>query len=338
MYSANPNEDMTIDRQAPLVSVVLLNWNGDNEVIGCIEHVLAQTYQPIELVVVDNASTDGSREAMRLRCPDLMLIENVENLGYATAMNQGIEQASGEFVLLLNQDAWIRSDFVENALQLMANLPRSVGMLAGQIYSLVNHQKTSDLVGGGNLLRKRFQLMGDPDSISGHYTLSPVYCSPFMRKAMLQDLKGICGHYFDDRYFAFGEDLDLTLRAQLRGWQCFFSPRLVTWHTHSGSLGGKVRLWEKPQNIRQHALRNRYTTILKDLPSGVLLYLAPFLLVTEIATWPYFMVLSPSTILCLIRAFIEMLSQLPSTLRLRRLVQGTKVVSSRYLLQFYRNL
>jgi len=67
MYSANLNEDMTIDQQAPfvsLLSVVLLNWNGGNEVIGCIEHVLAQTYQPIELVVVDNASTDGSREAI----------------------------------------------------------------------------------------------------------------------------------------------------------------------------------------------------------------------------------------------------------------------------------
>jgi len=328
----------SLARLSPLVTVLILNWNGRKEVVGCIEHVLAQTYHPIELIVIDNASTDGSSETIRLRWPDLTLIENVENLGYATGMNQGIEQARGEFVLFLNQDAWIRSDYVGNALKLMLDLPSSVGMLAGQVYRLDNQRKTNDLVSGGTLLQKRFRLMLDPDLYSEHYTLGPVYCSPFMCKAMLDDLKGVCGHCFDDRYFAFGEDLDLTLRAHLRGWQCFFSPRLVAWHTHSGSLSGKVRLLEKPLNIRQHALRNRYTTILKDLPAGVLLYLAPFILITEIATWPYLLIFSPSTFLCLVRAWIEILSQVPSIFRYRRLIQGTKVVSNRYLLQFYRNL
>jgi GT2 family glycosyltransferase len=153
---------------------------------------------------------------------------------------------------------------------------------------------------------------------------------------MLSDIKAISGHCFDDRYFAYGEDLDLTLRAQLRGWQCFFSPSLVTWHTHSGSLGGKVRLWEKPPTIRRHSLRNRYTTILKDLPFGVMLYLAPFLVISEIAAWPFFLTFSPGTIPCLVGAYLETLSQLPSTWRLRRVLQNTRVVSNRSLLQFYR--
>ena len=157
-----------------------------------------------------------------------------------------------------------------------------------------------------------------------------------MRKAMLSDIQAVAGHCFDDRYFAFGEDLDLTLRAQLRGWKCFFSPSLVTWHAHSSSLGGKVRLWEKPPTIRKHSLRNRYTTILKDLPCGVMLYLAPFLIISEIAAWPFFLAFSPSTIVCLVRAYLETLAQLPSTLQLRRVLQHNRVVSNRSLLRFFR--
>ena len=320
----------------PLVTVIILNWNGGEEVIGCIEHVMAQSYGPIETVVVDNASMDNSRKDIRCRFPEIKLVENQENVGFASGMNQGIDLARGEYVLLLNQDAWIRDGFIESAVQVMSNAPPDVGMVAGKIYKLDGAQKTDQVVGGGLLLRKRFQLVGDHDLSTEHYTLSPTWCCPFLRRAMLDDVYACSGHYFDDRYFAYGEDLDLTLRAQLLGWRCSFSPDLVAWHSHSGSLGGKVRIWEKPPVFRKHTLRNRYLTIIKDLPVELILYLAPFITLTEIATWLYFLFRSPGTIVCLVQAYVETAQMLPETIHLRYKVQAAREVPARYLWQFFR--
>jgi len=317
------------------VTTVILNWNGGEDVIGCIEHVIAQSYEPIEVVVIDNASTDNSKEAIRYRFPDIGLIENRENVGFASGMNQGMGLARGEYVLLLNQDAWVRDDFVQSAVRVMNDVPPNIGMIGARIYKLDGGQKTDRLVSGGLLLRRRFQLVGDPNRCTEHYTLSPTWCCPFLRKVMLDDIKACSDHYFDDRYFAYGEDLDLALRAQLCGWRCLFSPDLVAWHSHSGSLGGKVRIWEKPPIFRKHTLRNRYSTIIKDLPFQLIMYLAPFIALTEIAIWPFFLFKSPSTIPCLIQAYAETVQALPETLRLRRKVQASRQVSARYLQQFF---
>src|ERR1035438_1504450 len=86
----------------PLVSVILLNWNGERHVHRCLEHVAAQTYSPIEVIVVDNGSSDGSIQKIKAQYPDHLYVENARNLGFATGMNQGFRVARGEYVLPLN--------------------------------------------------------------------------------------------------------------------------------------------------------------------------------------------------------------------------------------------
>ena len=316
-----------------LVSVIVLNWNGGSEVIGCIEHVLGQTHDTIDLIIIDNGSADNSLEMIRQHFPGIKVVENGQNLGFAGAMNQGIDLAQGEYVLLLNQDAWIRQDFLQAALEIIDNAP-DVGMIGGRLYKLDNGQKTDQLVGGGVLLNRRVQLVGDPDLSTVHYTFSPTWCCPFLRKAMLCDIGSSTGHYFDSRYFAYGEDLDLAIRAQLRGWKCLFSPDMVAWHSHSGSLGGQVRIWQKPPVFRKHTIRNRYMTIAKDLSAPMLIYLMPFLVLTELAVWPYFLARGSYTLVCLLQAWVEALRALPETLRMRRMVQTTRLVSATYLKRF----
>ena len=320
----------------PLVTVIILNWNGGEEVIGCIEHVIAQSYGPIEVIVIDNASVDISEEAIRLRFPDIGLVANRTNVGFSSGMNQGIEAASGEYVLLLGQDVWIRDDFVQNAVQLLADGAQlDIGMIAARVYKLDGGRKTDELVGGAMLLRKRFRLVGDPDLSAQHYTLGPSFCCPFLSKKMLSNIKACSGHCFDDLYFAYGEDMDLMLRAQLLGWRCLFSPNLVAWHTQSGSLGGHFRLVEKPPVFRKYSLRNRYLTFIKDVPFRLIVYLVPYMVLTEIALWPYFLFKSPSTVRCLVHAYVEAIQALPEALRLRRKIQANKKVSAKYLQQFF---
>ena len=79
-----------------LVSVIVLNWNGGSEVIGCIEHVLGQTHDTIDLIIIDNGSADNSLEMIRQHFPGIKVVENGQNLGFAGAMNQGIDLAQGE--------------------------------------------------------------------------------------------------------------------------------------------------------------------------------------------------------------------------------------------------
>ena len=153
---------------------------------------------------------------------------------------------------------------------------------------------------------------------------------------MLQDLYACSGYYFDDSYFAYWEDMDLSLRAQLRGWKCLYSPSLVSWHGHSLSLGGKVRLWEKPLVFRTYSLRNRYLTIIKDVPFGLFIYLLPYLLLTELLTWPYLILQSPSTIPCLARAYRDTFRMFLRTLRQRRIIQSQRKIPALYLKRYYR--
>jgi GT2 family glycosyltransferase len=252
-------------------------------------------------------------------------------------MNRGLDLVESPFVLLLNQDVLLRPDYVERALAVISDAP-DVGMVAGRIYKLADGRKTSQLLSGALLLRRRIQLVGDPEVSTVHDTFSPTWCCPFLRMAMLNDVRRSSGHYFDSRYFAYGEDLDLAIRAQLRGWKCVFSPDVVAWHTHSGSLGGRVRIWEKPAVFRKHALRNRYMTIAKDLSAPMLIYLLPFLLLAEVAIWPYFLVQSPGTLLCLLEAAKEAVRFMPETLCMRENIERSRLVSPTHLKQFLKGL
>ena len=323
------------EKDVPLVSIIILNWNGGNEVIGCIGHALAQTYTSVEILVIDNASTDDSRKSIMRDYPEIQIIENEHNIGYSSGMNQGIMLAKGEYVLLLNQDAWISERYVENAVRAILAASDDVGMISARIYKLDGSRKSDTLIGGGMLLRKRFRLAGDPDTTTMHYTFGPSFCCPFLSKTMLEDIKKKSGHYFDDRYFAYGEDMDLVFRAQLLGWKCLYCPEVVAWHSQSGSLEGKHRLIDKPILIKRNSLRNRYHTLIKDLPIQLIPHLAPYIVLTEIAMWPYFAIKSPTTLLSLMMAYYETLKEIPVNTRLRRRIQSNMVVSSTYIKDFF---
>src|SRR5260370_6114425 len=98
-----------------LVSIVLLNWNGEEHVHRCMEHVMAQDYRPIEVIVVDNNSGDGSLKRIKANYPDFVYIENSDNKGYAAGMNQGISTAHRDFVVPLNQDVCLYHAFLSQS-------------------------------------------------------------------------------------------------------------------------------------------------------------------------------------------------------------------------------
>jgi GT2 family glycosyltransferase len=242
---------------------VVVNWNGMKYLPECLQSARLQTYPEKELVVVDNASTDGSREWLRdhRSCVDV-LIELDRNTGFAGGVNAGIRACSGEYVALLNNDAVAEPDWV--ARLVAAARDSSTGMVASKILFYDRRDvidKTGHLFYPDGLNRGRGA--GEPDH--GQYDalpeiLFPDGCAALYRRRMLDDV-GL----LDEDFFAYGDDADLGLRACWRGWKCAYAPRAVVFHRHSSSLGKYSP--EKAFLVE----RNRFWVAVKLLPLPVLL-------------------------------------------------------------------
>lgn len=219
----------------PRVSLIVLNWNGAALLGDCLRSVKAQQFKDFEAIVVDNGSTDGSCELVAAEFPGFRLEALGENTGYCRGNNVGIGIASGELVVLLNNDAELAPDFLSRIVE-AADLEPEVGMFATRI--LMHDRRnvfdsTGLLVYPDGICRSRGWLEKDVGQYDeADEVLGPNGCAAVYRRAMLDDI-GL----FDERYFAYLEDLDLAFRAQLRGWRCRYVPEAVCYHKKSITSG-----------------------------------------------------------------------------------------------------
>ena len=319
--------------QPDLVSVVILNWNGAPYLRDCIESLHAQSYRQLEIILVDNGSTDGSVAMLKSSYPKIALHVNPENVGFAEGMNIGIGMSQGEFVLLLNEDTYLDADFIGLAVQEMRDHPR-VGWTGGLVFEMSQGTRSERLINAGYALKKRFQLTTVATVDARQEVLMANNCAMFLRRTALDDVRDLNG-WLDREYFAYWEDTDLALRLCLRGWVCSFLPQMRMWHVVSGSMGGKSRLINKPLRFQRISLSNRYRTMIKDLPLGMFLELFPFLVATEILIVPYFLFRSPRTLLCSVRAVGDALRSLPGLLSQRSAIQKRRTISHARLRTFF---
>lgn len=320
----------------PLVSIIVLNWNGERHIHRCVEHVVAQSYEPIEVIFIDNGSTDGSLQKVMAKYPHFIFLRNEVNRGYAAGMNQGIARARGEYIIPLGQDVCLHREFVAECVRRMEADP-SIGAVGGRVFRWVGDTLTDELrkgEGDQNLFRKRFQGLGGVRAETDTWTFAPP-SFPFLRRRMLEDLQSVSGHCYDEAFESYWEDTDLFFRMQLRGWKCLFSPAACGWHVGSGSVGGNARLISKALPYQAKALRNRYFTMLKNLPLNMMLWLTPYLVVTELSLLPYFLVRSPKSILALLSAWKQLIRSFPEVMRKRKRIQDSMTVGPDHLKQYF---
>lgn len=303
----------------------------------CLEHVAAQTYSPIEVVVVDNGSSDGSLDKIKTQYPNYIYIENDRNLGYASGMNQGIRASRGEFVLPLNQDVCLERNYVAYSVSRMKSDAR-IGAMGGRVLSWIGDQLTDELRKGEGeraFLLKRFKVSAGNRSESETWTFCPSGSFPFLRSEMLKDLLNATGSYYDEAFETGWEDTDMFLRMHLRGWKALFTPHTFGWHVGSGSVGGNATFLTKKLDYQLRVIRNRYFTIMKNLPLPVLLWLAPYLVASEIGLVPYFILRSPKSLIALAKAQWQVVMNLSSILKKRRSIQRGRTVSTVYVKQLF---
>ncbi len=217
------------------ISVVIVNWNRRELLRLCLHSLEKQTVKPIEVIVVDNGSTDGSVDMIRDQFSSTLVIQNQTNLGFCAANNQGIAIARGDFVALLNNDAEADPAWLSALAAVFDNRP-DVGMAASKI--LVHSDPARiDKVGhlifldGQNRGRGTGQLdQGQFDRVEE--VIWPDGCAAMYRREMLNRIGG-----FDEDFFAYADDAELGLRARIAGWSCLYAPGARVFHHRGTTLG-----------------------------------------------------------------------------------------------------
>jgi GT2 family glycosyltransferase len=219
----------------PLVSVVVPHWNRRELLRGCLLALNTQTLREFETIVVDNGSTDGSAEMILSEFPAVVLIRNAENRGFCAAINQGILQARGRYIALLNNDAEAEPNWLA-ALVRGAGSATSVGMCASKILCY-DQRDVIDKV--GHLIYPDGQNRGRGTGETDHgqfdrqeEVLLPDGCAALYDRRVFET-----AGLFDEEFFAYGDDAEMGLRAQLSGWRCLYIPDAVVYHRHASTLG-----------------------------------------------------------------------------------------------------
>jgi GT2 family glycosyltransferase len=248
---------------SPLISVVVLNWNGYRVVDQCLKSLQDQTYRNLEIIVVDNASTDGSAELIRNRFPDVKLIVNERNLGFAGGNNVGIRASTGRYIMMLNNDTRIDPNCVEE-LKRYIDKDERYGACASKIL-LEFENNLIDAAGivvcpdGLAIGRGRLEKGNLYDEVSEVFFASD--CACLLRRELLEDI-GL----YDEDFFAYADETDMGWRARLAGWKCVYNPRAVVYHFHSASSGAYSPL--KAFLVE----RNRIWVAVKNFPIPLLIY------------------------------------------------------------------
>lgn len=247
-----------------LLTAVVVDFNGGAKLDEAIASLFAQSSDAMEVILIDNGSTDGSAaRAHEFYGDRLIYIRNSTNLGFAAANNQAFERARGEWVFLLNNDA-VAEPHVFEALMDVAGTSPEIGMLACRVV-VYDQPHVIDSVGLSVYPDGVCRARGWEEKDLGQYdrveeVLGPHGAAGAYRRAMLQEIGG-----FDPAFFAYLEDLDLALRAQLAGWKCLYVPNAIVRHRKSSTFGNYSRF------KAYHVERNRLYVAIKLLPRFLLL-------------------------------------------------------------------
>ncbi|OGK11515.1 MAG: hypothetical protein A2Y63_03710 [Candidatus Riflebacteria bacterium RBG_13_59_9] len=263
--------------EAGLVSAIVVNYKTERYLPECLHSIRQQDYSHLELILINNASPDFNHGILENNAPQVF-IDNPRNLGFARANNQGILRAQGEFVLLLNADARVPPGFVARAVKEFER-SNSIGTVVPRI---VKWDDPATVESTGHLLRTDFTAAHRDHGVSRElactepgYVFGGSAACVVYRREMLEAVR-FGDEFFDEAFFAYFEDVDLDLRAQLVGYKAWYSPDLEAEHVGHGS-GQRNKA-----SLRLVAEKNRYLTLLKCLTVADWLPLLPSLAAYEV--------------------------------------------------------
>lgn len=311
----------------PLVSVVIVNWNGGEVFQECLSSLSKIDYPNWELIVVDNGSTDGSEDLVRnIRPPKgLRTILNNKNLGFAPANNQGVEVVTGKYVLLLNNDTKVEKDFL---IKMVARMEEDadLGVIQPKIYLM---DKSDHLDNAGSFLTRigflhhwGFMKKDSPEFGTEREIFSAKGACMLIRKKVV-DKVGL----FDNDFVSYFEESDFCWRVWLAGYKILFYPDSRIYH----KLGFTIRKLDVSK-INYHYYKNRICSLIKNLgPGNLLPVLFSHLFISLGIIFIFLIRLKLKSVYMIIKAITWNVTHLSNTLDKRNLIQKRRLVSDKVL-------
>ncbi len=319
-----------------LVSVTIVTYNSGRYIKRCLESVLAQKGPQIEIIVVDNNSTDGTRDILERYEDRCKIILNSSNLGFAAAQNQAIDLSRGNWILTLNPDVLLMPYFIQALLE-AGRLDNRIGTVCGKLLVMspdfdIDAKPRVDSTGIYFTPNLRHLDRGSRQVDNGHYlkreyVFGATAAAALYRRSMIEDVS-IDGQFFDTDFFVYREDADVAWRAQIMGWRCLYTPYARGYHVRAVLPGNRRAL---PREINMHSVKNRFLMRIKNMTGH--LYQRYWLSITarDIVVVACCLLYEHYSL----RAFWKVLTQWRETLAKRRQIMARKRVSDDYMAAWF---
>ncbi len=299
-------------------SVIVVSHNHRHQLGRCLTLLVATT--EAELILVDNASSDGSADFVEENFGSVRVIRSKTNRGFGGANNLGASQARGEFLASLNPDTAVEPGWLDALIGTLDADPLA-GLATSKILLLNEPERINTcgndvhisgltLCRGMGMERSAYSELGEVNAVSG--------AAFALRRELFHELDG-----FDEEFFLYMEDTDLSWRARLVGWRCLYVPSSIVYHDYSLRFGPYKTYYQE---------RNRYLLLLKSLHWRTMFALLPVFLLGETVTWGFSLLRDRPRLGNKLRACCWVLGNWQRVMAERRRTQALRQVRDRDLL------
>ncbi len=298
-----------------LVTVSIVSYNGIGKIEACLAALHEQTFNDYRVVLVDNASTDGTIAAVTNLTPEARIISLHENVGFGAGHNIAIRESTSEFVLVLNQDVVLKPDALQN---MVMAAQKSRAACVGPLLLRPGSDSATRMVDTAGLIKRPWYAVIDRGSGK------PVKESQ-LRSGFIWGISGACmllrrdaieavaykrhdgaAEYFDESFFMYKEDIDLSIRLRRRGQRCWYAADAKGDHGRTGKAGDRRAL---PAYVREYSYRNHWFLIIKHAWLIQLIFIVPYELLKAL----FVIITEPKTL----RLVPDVFKQLPKLLKRR---------------------
>jgi GT2 family glycosyltransferase len=320
----------------PTICVSIVTYNSARYIGKCLESVLDQRGAPMEILVVDNASSDETLRILESYAGRIRLFRNERNTGFAAAQNQAIRASAAEWVLTLNPDVLLRPGFLRRLLDAGERDP-GAGAVCGKLFSIGPgfQPLAARLIDSTGLyftpaMRHFDRGWHEPDGphfSRPEYVFGASAAAALYRRAMIEDVS-IDGHFFDPDFFCYREDADIAWRAQLLGWRCIYTPSATAYHVRS-FVPGNRRSVSPAMNM--HSVKNRFLLRIKNATPGLYRRHWASMTARDLVVMAGCLFYEPSSL----EAFLRLAQCLPRALRSRRAIMARRRADDRDLAEWF---